>query len=109
MEFGPKQQLTLQKMHYYYITPQLISIFEMMDKFASANSIEPRHPMMDKRLVEFCYAVPTTLNMTMDGIGCCRHGLDLLPNEVQWRKGKRNFSMCLREICYYLNGNIWII
>jgi asparagine synthase (glutamine-hydrolysing) len=95
MEFGPKQAAnTSKKMHYYYITLATHQyIFEMMDKFASANSIEPRHPMMDKRLVEFCYAVPTYIKYDngWDRL-LVRHGLaDLLPNEVQWRKGKRNF------------------
>jgi asparagine synthase (glutamine-hydrolysing) len=95
MELDPKKAAkTSKKIHYYYITLATHQkIFEMMDKFASPHSIEPRHPMMDKRLVEFCYAVPTYIKYD-NGWGrlLARLGLgDLLPNEVQWRRGKRNF------------------
>ncbi|NYB52806.1 MAG: asparagine synthase (glutamine-hydrolyzing) [Methanobacteriaceae archaeon] len=83
-----------RRIHYYYLTLATHQqIFEMMDKFAAPHSIEPRHPMMDKRLVEFCFAVPTHIKYD-NGWGrlLVRYGLsDLLPNEVQWRRGKINF------------------
>ncbi len=85
---------TSKKMHYYYLTSgthQLI--FEMMDKIAGAFFIEPRHPMMDKRLLEFCYGVPTEIKYNKGwGRLLVRIGLSaLLPDEIQWRIGKRNF------------------
>ena len=65
----------------------------MMDKFAGAFSMEARHPMMDKRLVEFCYGIPTHIKYNAGwGRLLARHGLgDLLPKEVKCRRGKRNF------------------
>jgi len=83
-----------KRVHYYYLTLATHQyIFEMMDKFAGAYSMETRHPMMDKRLIEFCYAVPTHIKYHHGwGRLLARLGLaDLLPKEVQWRKGKRNF------------------
>ena len=83
-----------KKIHYYFLTLATHQcIFEMMDKFAGAFSMEARHPMMDKRLVEFCYGVPTYIKYDKGwGRLLVRHGLTgLLPKEVQWRRGKRNF------------------
>lgn len=95
LEYKPyRKAKSSKKIHYYYLTLATHqSIFEMMDKFAGALSMEARHPMMDKRLVEFCYGVPTYIKYD-NGWGrlLVRRGLsDLLPKEVQWRRGKRNF------------------
>lgn len=83
-----------KKIHYYYLTSGTHQmIFEMMDRLTGAFSIEPRHPMMDKRLIEFCYAVPTEIKYN-NGWGrlLARIGLgDLLPPKIQWRIGKINF------------------
>ena len=65
---------------------------EVEHRMAPAFAIEPRHPFMDKRLVEFCLAMPpeqklyrgwtrTIVRRALDGI---------LPKEVQWRGGKAN-------------------
>ena len=95
LELRPNRRANNSKStHYYYLTLATHQyIFEMMDKFAGAFSMEARHPMMDKRLIEFCYAVPTHIKYN-DGWGrlLARYGLaNILPNEVQWRKGKCNF------------------
>lgn len=83
-----------KKMHYFYVTSgNHQMIFEMLDRLAGAFFIEPRHPMMDKRLIEFCYAVPTEIKYN-DGWGrlLARLGLNnILPPEIQWRIGKTNF------------------
>lgn len=95
MELKPfRKANTSKKVHYYYLTLATHQyIFEMMDKFAGAFSMEPRHPMMDKRLIEFSYAVPTQIKYDKGwGRLLARIGLaELLPEEVQWRRGKRNF------------------
>lgn len=95
VELEPYKKATnSKKSHYYYLTLATHqNIFEMMDKVAAAFCIEPRHPMMDKRLIEFCYAIPTEIkyNNGYDRL-LARIGLaDLLPEEVQWRTGKINF------------------
>ncbi|MGB8699346.1 MAG: lasso peptide isopeptide bond-forming cyclase [Thermosynechococcaceae cyanobacterium] len=67
---------------------------QWLDKVATAFSLEARHPFCDRRLVEFCLALPSSqklhkgwtrsiLRRAMEGI---------LPSEVQWRVGKGNLS-----------------
>jgi asparagine synthase (glutamine-hydrolysing) len=67
---------------------------ELVDQSSSAFSIESRHPFMDKRLIEFCLAIPPeqklhqgwsrmVMRRAMDGI---------LPKEIQWRGGKTSMS-----------------
>ncbi len=67
--------------------------FEVLDRAAAAAGVEPRYPFWDKRLVEFCLALPgeeklddgwprLVLRRAMEGI---------LPAEVQWRRDKLDF------------------
>ena len=69
-------------------------VLEMNDKLAAPFNIEPRYPYFDKRLIEFCYALPNEMKfkygwnrfiqrMAMDKI---------LPSEIQWRTEKTNFN-----------------
>ncbi|MCZ6789728.1 MAG: asparagine synthase-related protein, partial [Chloroflexi bacterium] len=69
-------------------------ILEALDRAGAAFHIEPRYPFWDKRLVEFCLALP--------GEQKIRHGWTrmvmrralggTLPPEVQWRGGKSNLG-----------------
>ncbi|MEJ2649820.1 MAG: lasso peptide isopeptide bond-forming cyclase, partial [Sedimentisphaerales bacterium] len=63
---------------------------ELLDKTATAFSLEPRYPFYDRRLVEFCLSLPaeqklsngwtrSILRRSMEGV---------LPQEVQWRLRK---------------------
>jgi asparagine synthase (glutamine-hydrolysing) len=67
---------------------------EIADKSAAAFNVEPRYPFFDRRLIEFCLALPEAqkfahgwprliLRRAMDGI---------LPPEIQWRGSKANLS-----------------
>jgi asparagine synthase (glutamine-hydrolysing) len=67
---------------------------EVLDRAAAAFGIEPRFPFWDKRLVEFCLALPPeqkvqrgwtrmVLRRAMTGV---------LPVEVQWRRRKSNLG-----------------
>jgi asparagine synthase (glutamine-hydrolysing) len=69
-------------------------ILEAFEKAAGAQELELRYPFFDRRLVEFCIALPpgqrlqggftrSILRRAMDGI---------LPPEVQWRTDKGNLS-----------------
>lgn len=78
---------------YYLTSPVHQYIYEMLDKLSAPWNIELRHPLSDKRLIEFCYGVPTEIKY-IDGWGrvLARHGLsELLPEEVRWRQHKVNF------------------
>ncbi|WP_414575538.1 lasso peptide isopeptide bond-forming cyclase [Anabaena sp. CCY 9402-a] len=71
---------------------------QWLDKTAAAFSLEARHPFCDRRLVEFCLALPSSqklhkgwtrsiLRRAMEGI---------LPKDVQWRLGKGNLGANFR-------------
>lgn len=77
----------------------LQSALEIMDKAAAAFSLEVRHPFLDRRLVEFCFALPTeqkvrsgwTRSIVRRALAAC------LPPEVQWRRGKSNLGPNFRR------------
>lgn len=81
--------------HYYNIS--MIShqkSFEIMDQGSAFFLIEMRHPFYDKRLIEFCFAIPTEMKIKY---GFDRYLLRLamektLPNEIQWRTKKANIA-----------------
>jgi asparagine synthase (glutamine-hydrolysing) len=67
---------------------------EIADKAAAAFGVEPRYPFFDRRLIEFCLALPEEqkfangwtrliLRRAMEGI---------LPADIQWRSTKSNLS-----------------
>lgn len=82
---------------------------EMADKAAAAFSLEARYPFFDRRLMEFCLALPPeqklsqgwsrmVLRRAMEGI---------LPPEVQWRTNKANLSANLaRNTLAYENARL---
>jgi asparagine synthase (glutamine-hydrolysing) len=68
----------------------IVAALEKTNKICSALGIEPRHPFFDKRLVEFCIALPRE-QRTRDGWTrmIVRRALaDLLPAKVLYRGGK---------------------
>jgi asparagine synthase (glutamine-hydrolysing) len=81
---------TAKKYHYNLITERNVYALELRDKTCAFHSIEPRYPFLDKRLVEFCYSIPTEIKFKY---GWDRYiqriGLDdILPKENQWRRDK---------------------
>lgn len=67
---------------------------EWCDMIAAAFSIELRHPFCDRRLVEFCLALPPDQRLS-DGWTrmILRRALEgILPTEVQWRVDKARLS-----------------
>jgi asparagine synthase (glutamine-hydrolysing) len=78
---------------------------EMIDRAAAATQIEPRFPFWDKRLVEFCLALPPEQKLHHGwGRWVMRQAMaDILPPAVQWRVGKTIMSA---GFCYgLLNHN----
>lgn len=67
---------------------------ETMDKTIAAFNLEPRYPFWDKRLIEFCLALPAEqkLHDGWDRVVMRRAMSGILPTEVQWRHGKTDFS-----------------
>ncbi len=56
----------------------------------SAFRIEPRFPFLDKRIIEFCYAIPTEMIIKSGWTKyILRVGMaDIIPNEIQYRTTK---------------------
>lgn len=68
--------------------------FEVMDKAAAAVGIEPRYPFWDKRLVEFCLALPASekLDKGWSRFILRRAMQGILPEKVRWRRDKLGFA-----------------
>ena len=69
-------------------------ILEQLDRCAAAFSLEVRHPFMDKRLIEFCLALPAEqkLNHGWSRMILRRALTNSLPEAVQWRGGKADMK-----------------
>jgi asparagine synthase (glutamine-hydrolysing) len=77
--------------HFGLLTRAVIAtILEMLDRAASAFAIELRYPFFDRRLVEFCLALPSQqkLSRGWGRIVMRRAMTDILPLDVQWRSNK---------------------
>lgn len=91
-----KEVKTAKKYHYTALNHNN-SIFNALitrDSLTSAFKIEGRYPFLDKRMVEFCYAIPTEMKFKF---GWSRYILriameGILPVEIQWRENKANLS-----------------
>jgi asparagine synthase (glutamine-hydrolysing) len=89
------QAATERESHRRGISQPLYQLaLELADKASRAFGLEPRYPFFDRRLIEFCYAVPEEhkfahgwprflFRRAMEGI---------LPPEVQWRADKGDLS-----------------
>ena len=78
----------------YLLPGWLRRVLEIIDRATAAFSIEPRYPFFDKRLVEFCLALPTNqkLYRGWTRIIMRRAMANILPEIVQWRVGKNDFA-----------------
>lgn len=92
------QTASVSNIHQYHAQdinhPYLVVALERYDRVASFYSIEPRHPFLDKRLVELCVGLPWW-QCVGDGWSkiILRQSIgDLLPQQVRWRKGKEHLG-----------------
>lgn len=67
---------------------------EVADKAAAAHGIEPRFPFFDRRLVEFCLAIPPEqkIHRGWTRLVMRRAMNHSLPSKVQWRPDKSDLS-----------------
>jgi asparagine synthase (glutamine-hydrolysing) len=80
---------------------------EVLDRVAGAFPVEPRYPFLDRRLVEFCLALPANQKLR-NGWGrfILRQAMEgTLPREIQWRAGKTDFSPALTHGLRALQNN----
>ncbi|MEA5466121.1 lasso peptide isopeptide bond-forming cyclase [Leptothoe sp. PORK10 BA2] len=102
-QFTPKPNfpMPVRQKHWQEMTGGVLSLnLECVDRCAAAFGLEARHPFLDRRLVEFCLAIPSDQKFR-GGFGrmIMRHGLNtILPKTIQWRGDKANMS------ANFLNG-----
>lgn len=86
---------SLREEHWLSLTAGITSCTHEEDnKTAAAFAIEPRHPFWDRRVVEFCLALPPEQKLRQGWPRwVLRHAMaDILPEAIQWRVGKSNLS-----------------
>ena len=70
--------------------PQIGTALERYHRVAASQGIEARHPFFDKRVVEFCLALPRDQKVR-DGWSkriVRRGAAGFVPDEVRWRRGR---------------------
>jgi asparagine synthase (glutamine-hydrolysing) len=92
---GKRTGRTERYYHYKRLTEAGIQhTLELLDKVGGAFQVETRFPFWDKRLAEFCLALPAEQKLR-NGWNrmVMRRAMDeILPREVQWRGGKLDIS-----------------
>ncbi|NMG20013.1 lasso peptide isopeptide bond-forming cyclase [Brasilonema bromeliae] len=90
-----EEPLTVREQHWRSLTQGVLPYtLERADQYAAMFSLEARHPFMDKRLIEFCLALPSEQKLYQGwGRMVMRRGLEgILPEKVQWRGGKADLT-----------------
>lgn len=69
-------------------------VMEMLDHTTSAQGLDAVHPFMDRRLAEYCLAMPGRLKISEEFSRLTlRKGMEgILPPEIQWRNQKSDFT-----------------
>lgn len=99
---GPVPRNDREKQYLRLMEPGMVLSLESRDKCASAFSIDLRYPFWDKRLIEFCLAVPAEQKMVRGWTRMMmrRAMTGILPPEVQWRGGKANMHPSFERNLY---------
>src|SRR5260370_22432036 len=76
--------------HRETITDGYLNCFDMSDKASAPFSIERRYPLWDRRLIEFCLALPSSQKLWRgwNRIVFRRAMEGVLPQNIQWRGGQ---------------------
>jgi len=86
--------------HWRQLTSGIVPCYlEVCDKAAAAFGIDHRHPYFDKRLVEFCLALPAEqrLSQGWDRAIQRRAMADVIPRRIASRTGKSNWGRCFER------------
>lgn len=84
-------QISPRKQHFLSLTTALYPhVMEITDKTAAKSSLEGRYPFFDRRLMEFCLALPSEQKFRQGwSRAILRFAMtDILPAKIQWRPGK---------------------
>lgn len=91
---------TARTEHWQSLTAALIPYtLELADKATAAFSLEGRYPFFDRRLIEFCLALPGHQKLSGGWTRAImrRAMAGILPEEVRWRFSKANLSPNFRR------------
>ncbi len=89
-DYGDPRELQIASLNH----PWLVAGVERYDRVAALYGIEPRHPLLDRRVVEFCLALPWEHKLR-DGwskVTLRRALVGSLPDAVCWREGRENLA-----------------
>lgn len=106
---SPHEASTTREYHWRGLTAGIFPyINEQLDRYAIPFSLEVRHPFLDKRLLEFCLALPAEQKLNQGwGRIIMRRGLqDILPKAVQWRGGKTSMTPNFLHGMLKINGEL---
>jgi asparagine synthase (glutamine-hydrolysing) len=96
----PKLVLTARQKQYIGLTSGLYShVLNMADKATTRSCVEARYPFFDRRLMEFCLALPPEQKLHQGwSRAILRFAMaDILPPSVQWRVNKGNLFPNFRK------------
>lgn len=85
--------LTERENHYRLLMANIhSSMFDLLDPAGGALAVDLRFPFFDKRLIEFCLALPAHQKLNQGwGRWVMRNAMDgILPKSLQWRPDKAN-------------------
>jgi asparagine synthase (glutamine-hydrolysing) len=89
---------TERENHYQLLTrPVMARTLDLRNYVAARSSMEVRFPFFDKRLVEFCLALPPSQKLRRGwSRWILRQAMEnILPSAIQWREGKANLGVAL--------------
>ncbi len=90
-----KPLMTEREQHHYELSSGFNQyVFEVLAKTDAVFSIESRYPFFDKRLAEFCLALPPNQKLSKGwSRAVLRRAMqNILPENIQWRHGKSNLG-----------------
>ncbi len=78
---------TAKKSHYLSLSTDNLYFLEALDRTVAVFSEEMRYPYLDKRIVEFCYAIPTEIKFKNGWYRYIQRIAmeNILPKKNQWR------------------------
>lgn len=94
MNNGSAHRRTAREVHKSELDAAYLTLnLELLDKVAAAFSLDIRLPFFDRRLVEFCLAVPPEQKLFQGWTRYIfRRAMEgILPQEIQWRSTKADF------------------
>ena len=89
-------------------SPYITVGLERYERAAASYSIEPGHPFFDKRLIEFCTALPweQKIHRGWSKVSLRRAMAEVAPAEVCWRRGREHLGRDFTRSLLTLEGEL---